>query len=225
MFKKIKESEAYKKLLSNLQVNAIISLGLWLLFFGIIIFFVRGIGSSSTKEEVNLNSKLYSYEYTYKNNKITIFGKAYHNKQVFTVLNNKYYYNGENVYLLNDREFQMVPNFDLGILKVTPFMINNLTDNSSFTENNGVKQYLVPLVNFINLYEIDTDVDLSAVSNYNIVIRKYYLDSELYKFEIDLTNYYRMNNLDDSGILTINLYNKNKLNDFTLEYDMMLGVR
>ena len=173
----------------------------------------------------NNSSKLNNYEYTYINNQLTIFGEKYNDKQIFTILNNKYYYNGKNVYLLKGNLLELVPDFDLSILKITVDMIDNLTDNLNFTENGEFKQYLVPLASFINLYEASATVDLSVANNYNIIIKKYDDNNDLYKVEIDLSNYYKINNLPDSGELTIYLYNKNKLNDFSLEYDRMLGVR
>ena len=229
MFKKIKESEGYnkyKELKSNPQTRAAMSLGLWLLFFIIIIIFTRGIGTSNTKVTKNsVSVRTNNYEYTYQNNDITVFGDFYNNKQIFTILNNKYYYNGENVYKVNSNVLELIKDFDLSILKITPEFIEELTSNLNFTEVGDAKQYLVPLVNFINLYEVDTAVDLSLASNYNVIIQKYYKDNNLYKIEVDLSNYYKINNLKDSGKLIINLYNVNKLNDFTLEYDRMLGVK
>ena len=229
MFKRIKESEAYKKykeLRSNSRTSAIMSLGIWLVFFIVIIIFVRGINSGNSSRQINnVNSRLNNYEYTYINNQMTVFGQIYDGKQIFTISNNKYYYNGENVYLVNGKMLELMPNFDLNILKITAKMIDDLTINLDFTQNGEVRQYLVPLVNFINLYEFDVRVDLSEASNYNIIVQKYYDEDDLYKIEVDLSNYYKFNNLNNSGKLIINLYNKNKLNDFTLEYDKMLGVR
>lgn len=229
MFKKIKESEGYnkyKELKANPQTRAAMSLGLWLLFFIIIIIFTRGIETSNTKVTKNsVSVRTNNYEYTYQNNDITVFGDFYNNKQIFTILNNKYYYNGENVYKVNSNVLELIKDFDLSILKITPEFIEELTSNLNFTEVGDAKQYLVPLVNFINLYEVDTAVDLSLASNYNVIIQKYYKDNNLYKIEVDLSNYYKINNLKDSGKLIINLYNVNKLNDFTLEYDRMLGVK
>ena len=230
MFKKIKESEAYKKykeLKANPQTSAIMSLGVWLLLFGIIILFTRGLTSNSysSVKESTVNTRINSYEYTYKNDDITIFGQSYNNKQVFTILNNKYYYDGENTYIINGNENTVIPNFDLSILKITPSFVEELTSNLNSTQVGDAKQYLVPLTNFINLYEIDTAVDLSLASNYNVIIQKFYKNASLYKIDVDLSNYYNINNMKNSGKLSIYLYNVNKLNNFTLEYDKLIGVK
>ena len=229
MFKKIKEKEAYKKyieLRSNPQTKAIMSLGLWLLFFIIIVIFTRGINSNRVPNySKSIDKIISSYEYTYQNNKMTIFGRFYNGKQVFSILNSKYYYNGENVYLVNGNALEKVSNFDMNILKITVDFVDKLTNNLSFSENGNVKQYIVPLVNFINLYEIDTAIDLSFANNYNIIIQKFFNDDDLYKIEVDLTNYYNINNINDDGKLIIDLYNKNQIGDFTFDYDRVLGVR
>ena len=220
MFKKIKESEAYnkyKELKENPQISAAMSLGVWLLLFIIIIVFTRGINSNnSSVKEVNISSKFNNYEYTYKNDDITVFGKYYNKKQVFTILNNKYYYNGENVYIINGEEISIAQDFDLNILKITPSFVEELTSNLDYTEVDGFKQYLVPLVNFINLYDVDTAIDLSVASNYNIIIQKFFKNYNLYKIVIDLSNYYNINNIKNSGKLSIYLYDVNKVNNFTL---------
>ncbi len=229
MFKRIKELEIYNKyknLKNDSQASTLASLGLWLIFFIVIIIFTRGISSNKTIDRENKETaEINNYEYTYQNNDITIFGEFYNGKQIFTILNNKYYYDGQSVYMVKGNSLELMPEFNLNILKITLDFVEELTSNITFTENNGIKEYLVPLVNFLNLYEIDTAVDLSEASNYNIIIRKYYDKNNLYKVEVDLSNYYKINSVHDSGQLIINLYNKNKLNNFTLEYDKMLGVK
>ncbi len=226
MFKRIKESEFYNKykdLKSNPQIGTRMSLGLWLLFFIIIVLFTRGINTNRPYERENV-SKINSYEYTYQNNRGTVFGRFYNGKQVFNILNSKYYYNGENAYIINENKANLALNFNMNVLKIDLYFIDELTNKLDYTEFDNVKQYLVPLANFINLYEVDTAIDLSYASNYNIIVRKYFNDVNLYKIEIDLSNYYMINNLNDDGKLVISLYNVNKLNDFTLEYDRIVGV-
>lgn len=228
MIKKIKESEAYEKfkqLRVNSQTKALMSLGMWLIFFVIIVMFTRGLNNNSPSNiDSKASFKLNNYAYTYTNDKITIFGLKYGDSQLFTISNSKYYYNGQNVYLINGIVASLIADFDLNILKITPEMIDNLTANLDYTENGEIKVYLVPLTNFINLYDIDTDVNLTLASNYNIIIQKYYNNNDLYKIDVDLSNYYMINSLNNDGKLTIDLYNKNKINNFSLEYDNMIGV-
>lgn len=227
MFKKIKENEKYKKyqeLRSNPQTKAIISLGFYLVFFLIVILFVKVTTPSyqnSSKKTVN---NISNYEYTYSNNKGAIFGKKYNDKQLFFVSSLRYYYNGKDTFLIKENNANIIPNFDLNILKIDYKIIDDLTKNLNPSQNDNVKKYIVPLSNFLNLYEIDTEADLTLASNYNIIIDKYYKEDDLYMVKIDLSNYYIFRNIENDGILTIEFYNKNKINDFTLEYDKMLGV-
>ena len=227
MFKKIKDNEVYKKfkeLRSNPQTKAVMSLALWFIFFIIIILFARSTSSSSKSNNTANYKKITSYEYVYKNNKSTIFGMKYNEKQIFNILDKKYYFDGENIYLIVDHSLSLENNFDLGYLKITPSMIEDLTKNINYTQNGEARQYLIPLINFINLYQNDTEIDLSLANNYNIIVNMYYKNNDLYMIKVDLSNYYKFYNLEDDGVLTIDLYNKNKLNNFTLEYEKMLGV-
>ena len=209
------------------QKKTIISLALWSIFFVIIILIVRGIGSQNTSSNVSdnyVNDKLNNYEYTYSNDKIVVFGKMYNGKQVFMVFNNKYYYDGKYVYEVKDNTLTLVPDFDLNILKITPDMINNLTLKLSPNKREGADEYYIPLSNFINLFDGDVPVDVSGAGGYNIIVSKYYNGDKLYMIKVDLSNYYKYKNIEDNGILTIDLYEQNRVNNFSSEYERMIGV-
>ena len=229
MLKKIKENPYYQKfkeMRADPKLRPITSLIIWFIFIVIVIIFVRGISSptSSNTNTVNntITKSISNYEFTYTNNSGVIFGESYNDKSVFIVGGNRYYYNGENVYLIKNQTAIQVSNFDLNILKITPTMINNLTAKLNYTVNGDSKQYLVPLSNFINLYEYDTDVDLSVANQYNIVIQVFEKDNNVYMYKIDLTNYYNLKGLQNNGILTIDIYSSG-VNDFTQYYDDLVG--
>ena len=135
----------------------------------------------------------------------------------FILNGNRYYYDLENVYLISDKEVTLVSNFDLNVLKITPKFIENLTANLSYSLNGEAKVYTVPLYRFLNLYEVDVEVDLSIANQYNILVSVY---DDMY--EIDLTNYYNFRGLNNDGILTIDLYESN-IGDFTKYYDKLVG--
>ena len=227
MFKKIKENKAYQKfkeLRANPRTRAMMSLGMWLIFFVIVVIFLRSMNSqtnvpsTSVQEQNDFNS----YEFTYQNNDLKVFGMFYDGKMIFNVGANKYYYNG-NVYLVDGHNLVLQEGFDLNVLKITLPMIQNLTSGES-SEIEGGKQYAVPLSNFINLYEVDTEVDLSLAMQYNIVIQVFE-NEEITSVKLDLSNYYSFRGYNDSGILTIDVYNVNKIADVSEEYEKMLGVK
>ena len=221
MFKKIKDSEGlkkYRELRSNPQTKAIISLGFWFIFFVVIVLFVRTVGNKTVSKSDNIN-KINSYEFTYSNDIGVIFGRAYNKEKVFNVLNEKYYFNGDKLYKILGHNLEESSN-SIGVIRIDLDMIDNLTGNIQSQNYSEYKRYLVPLSNFLNLYEGDTDVDLTSSSSYNIIIDKYY-NSRLYMIKIDLSSYYNYRNINNDGILTIDIYNINKVYDLN-EYSSML---
>ena len=212
MFKKIKENTYYKKfkeMRADPKLKPITSLIFWLVFMVLLIIFVRVSSSSVQRNEpLELKQDLSSYEFTYTNNSGVIFGKADNDKLEFILGNNRYYYDGENVYLIKGRNVQMISNFDLNVLKITPKLIENLISNLTYNMDGEAKQYAVPLSRFINLYEFDVEVDSSKADSYNILVNVYEKDNEIYMYKLDLSNYYKFRGLNDSGILTIDIYDE-----------------
>lgn len=219
MFKKIKENPYYikfKEMRADPKLKPITSLILWFIFIVIVVIFIKSSYSNEPIKKENINS-ISNYEFTYKNNNLTIFGNSYDGKMEFILNGNRYYYDLENVYLISNKEVTLVSNFDLNVLKITPKFIENLTANLSYSLNGEAKVYIVPLYRFLNLYEVDVEVDLSIANQYNILVSVY---DDMY--EIDLTNYYNFRGLNNDGILIIDLYESN-IGDFTEYYDKLVG--
>lgn len=223
----LNDNKFYKKYLeysSNPQTKAIISLCFWLLFFIIVIIFARGTNKSINKNNEFINDKVNSYEYTYKDDKNIIFGKAFGKKYLFNASNHKYYYNGKDVYEIEDFNLVKVSDFNIDYLKITPQMINDLTLNLTYSNDDDFFVYNVPLSNFLNLFSLDVPVNLEEADKYNVVIRKKYINDKLCIVKLDLSNYYNFFKIENRGLLTIDYYEHNKVNDFTSEYDGMIGV-
>lgn len=224
MFKKLKDKEVYKKykeIRSNPKSSARFSLVFWLLFFVIVVFIVRGMGSSSVSTAESTR-KISKYEYTFTNNSGVVFGICDGKRQVFTILDKKYYYDGDKIYLVNGHELSLVSDFDFGLLKINIEFIDMLTSNITSVTNGDNERYLVPLTRFISLYENDTDVDLSFAESFNVIVDKYYKNGSIYMIKINLDSYYQYKNLESDGLLTIDIYNINRVS--ALEYEKMLGV-
>ena len=229
MFKKIKENPYYQKfkeMRADPKLRPITSLILWFIFFVIVILFARGLTSTRANLESTETQKTTlsdsNYEFTYSNNSEVIFGQTYDDKLEFMYGGNRYYYNGETVYLVQNQQATIMPTFDLNVLKINSKMINNLISNLNYNMDGEAKQYLVPLSNFLNLYEVDVEADLSLANQYNIVINVYENDNGIYMYKLDLTNYYNYRGLNNDGILTIDIYNS-EVNDFTKYYDELVG--
>ncbi len=229
MFKKIKENPYYKKfkeMRADPKLRPITTLILWFIFMAVVVVFVRSMYSTDytvqTEQEVNEVEAIQNYEFTYTNDTLTVFGECYDGNLIFIVNGGKYYYNGTNVYLVQNQSATLVEGFDLNILKITPSMINSLTENLTYQEYGTYKQYWVPLANFLNLYETDVDVDLTETIQYNIIINVYEDDDGIYMYKLDLSNYYNYRELTDGGILTIDIYDR-EIDDFTEYYDELIG--
>lgn len=229
MFKKIKENPYYQKfkeMRADPKLRPITSLILWFIFFVIVILFARGLTSTRANLESTETQKTTlsdsNYEFTYSNNSGVIFGQTYDDKLEFMYGGNRYYYNGETVYLIQNQQATIMPAFDLNVLKINSKMINNLIGNLTYNMDGEAKQYLVPLSNFLNLYEVDVEADLSLANQYNIVINVYENENGIYMYKLDLTNYYNYRGLNNDGILTIDIYNS-EVNDFTKYYDELVG--
>ena len=228
MFKKIKENEGFQKfkeLWQNKKTHDIIVLGLWLIFIFIVILFARSMTPSNTyiTEEKSPNdlSNIRNYEFTYKTNDKQFVGQYYDDSIIFYKDNQRYYYKND-LYLVDDNII-LISNYDLDILKINTKMLNNLISNITPTNTNNIKQYIIPLDKFLNIYEIDTDIDLSESTLYNVPLSIYYDNNEINKITLDLSNYYTLKTKNKiTNILTIYLYNINNVSNFTEYYDKLL---
>ena len=62
------------------------------------------------------------------------------------------------------------------------------------------------------------------IDNYNIIVDEYFEDNNLIMVKVDLSSYYNYRGTENDGILTIDFYNINNINDFTKEYERILRV-
>ncbi len=231
MFKRIKESEKYqrfKELWANEKTHSIIVLGFWLVFFVVAVLFVRlNASTTGTNNEANKISgtsfeSMNNYSFSTSADNLEVNGFVYDDNMEF-ILNNKRYYVNDDVYLINgDKAIKQ--EFDLNFLKINAKMLNNLLGGITGTDKDGYTQYIVPLDRFINLYEIDTEADLSKAMNYNIVVNVYKSDDVIKGVILDLTNYrlFRFNN-SAPFIVTTYYYNINNISDFGKEYEKLVG--
>lgn len=232
MFKRIKENEKYQKfkeLWDNPRTHAAIVLVFWLLFMVGAIIFVRLISTPSKEVKTELPgntfSSIKSYEFTYLSNTLEVNGQSY-GEAIEFYLGNKRYYVNNNIYLIDKDQAIIQNEMDLSILKITNKMLNNLTSGIDYTTVQDGKRYVIPLDRFINLYEIDTDADLSKAMNYNIVVTIYEKNKKIYKVDLDLSNYVNFKNGTNVNYpVTIYYYNINNVSDFTKEYGKMIGVK
>ena len=210
--------EKFKEAWHDPKKHALIVLGIWGILFFLAILFVNL--NFTRVEKVNTKTSpletfkdMQSYEFSYKTVDTSLNGMAYEDKYILYLDNEKYYKNSV-LYKIPD----LTPSTEPELLKINNEMIYNLISNAEGIEKEGYKEYSIPLTTFTQLYE-------NTVSNgNNIVIDLYQKDNKINKVIIDLTNYYISKGINtNSYLLEINYYNINKLNDFTHEYDEIIG--
>ena len=238
MFKRIKERakenetlQKIKELWKNPKTHDITVLLFWLIFIIIVIIFTRGITQTSSNiptpntniQNVTTFENIKSYDFTYKTKDLEISGQAYNEATVF-YLNNKRYYYKNNIYQIEDNPV-LINDYDPSVLKINAIFLNNLVSGITPLDNQNFKQYIVPLDRFINLYDIDTDIDLTKAINYNIPVSVYLTNNEINKVVLDLTNYYTLKTGTNTNYqVTINFYNVNNVSDFSKDYDKLVEV-
>lgn len=230
MFKRIKESEKlqrFRELWDDPKTHSIMVLVFWLIFMAVLIIFVRltavsNVSSNTTVTKATNFDSIKSYEFSYVQGSNELNGKVNDDSILFILNNHRYYYN-DDVYLING-DTGVKQNLDLGWLKINTKMLNNLLGGLTGADINDYTQYVVPLDRFINLYEIDTDADLTKAMTYNILLNVYKKDGEINKVVLDMTNYriFRFND-NKPYVLTLYFYNINEVNDFTKDFDKIVG--
>ena len=229
---KIKENETLQKikeLWKNPKTHDITVLIFWLIFIVAVIIFTKGLTSSQTVENssytpnVTTFENIKSYDFTYKTNDLEISGQTYNEATVF-YLNNKRYYYKNNIYMI-DEISALINNYDPKVLKINTIFLNNLVSGITPIETQNYKQYIVPLNRFINLYDIDTDIDLTKAINYNVPVSVYITNNKISKVILDLSNYYTLKTgATNNYSVTINYYNVNNVSDFSKDYDKLVEV-
>lgn len=230
MFKRIKESEKlqrFKELWNDTKTHSIMVLSFWLIFMAVLIVFVRLTATPSTNTTSNEPlatsfESIKNYEFSYVQSTNELNGQVYDDSMLFILNNHRYYYK-DDVYLING-DTGVKQDLDLGWLKINAKMLNNLLAGLNGTDINGYTQYVVPLDRFINLYEIDTDADLTKAMTYSVVVNVYKKDDVINKVVLDMTNY-RLFRFNDSKpyVVSLYFYNINKINDFTSDFDKIVG--
>lgn len=230
MFKRIKESEKlqrFRELWNDPKTHSIMVLVFWLIFMAVLIIFVRltavsNVSSNTTVTKATNFDSIKSYEFSYVQGSNELNGKVHDDSILFILNNHRYYYHND-VYLING-DTGVKQNLDLGWLKINTKMLNNLLGGLTGADINDYTQYVVPLDRFINLYEIDTDADLTKAMTYNILLNVYKKDGEINKVVLDITNYriFRFND-NKPYVLTLYFYNINEVNDFTKGFDKIVG--
>lgn len=197
MIKKIKENEYVVKiqeLLKNRRTRALVSLGLWLIFF-VFVFSLLGKEEKPNLPKPVVIESNYEYQMTFVVNEATylIHGVRNGNEESFSLLNQTYFLEHDQLYLFfNDTKVLQSSTSLLNIdfLKLRPEFLKKLVleENLEYTTKyeSGVikKGYSVPVSKFVELYDGSVITDDQLIS-----IELSEKDGLLIEVHMDLVNF------------------------------------
>ena len=226
-----------KEIYANRRYRALITLGLYFLFF-IFVYLIISSGKPISETDNHLPSDMIrdfgaitNYEYTYEieqtiDNEFIYFnitGERDLNKEVFIVENdsNNYFIENDEIYIIKDNKKEIIldnPIFT-DLLKFRPNNIEKLISSSTLQatttnhqQNTIIKTYSLTTKDFVKLHfnnEIDNEEDFISIN----VTEK---DNNIIRIEIDFSN---MKNNEEYKInfnkLEINYYNVGNVKEIT----------
>lgn len=224
-FEKIKENDkyiAFNKVWGNKRYHGLIVLGIWFIFFAIVIIFLKFKISNinSSKQDVvptltineilsNINSYSFTYEIQNENETKELNGSSYNNEFVITLDSSKYYIK-DYVYIIEEELLKKVDNpFEVDISKINIKSIYEwIKDKNPLYESNEndtkISTYKVLLNNLI-LESVDEDIEITINKKEN----------KIEKISLDLTNYINYYELKyKKFILTLTIDDINDIEKF-----------
>ena len=240
MKKKIAENfKKFKELYANRRYRAMMILGLYVIFFLIVVAIITtgktAIMDNDDNQDLTTIDKfkaMNNYEYSYNVEKsfgkdviyFDIEGKRYFNKEEFNIKDdiNGYYVEDNVVYLTRDnvKEKLLDGPLSIDLVKLRPFNLANLiqmaqleTSTNNYTDDTVEKNYLLPVKDFIKLY---FNADVEDKDGDFVSIKTYEKDGNITKVEMDLTKADKYDDyLIDCHKLEFNYSNINQVKDFT----------
>lgn len=216
--KSIKKIKQVKEKLKNPKSRSLTLLGLYAIFFIFVFIFINVNTPTSTQEIKELspienykNMKSYQYKITLFSNTLKeASGTFYLNTSLFNYEFNKYYYE-ENLLYLVDNDSYYLSSIDYNITKLLNnnlyYLLKDLKEESTTTYNDGKKDlsYVVDANLFYNYFfdeesAYETKVNLiikcDGTNITNISIDLTNLGIELYKIDIEYSNINNIKNLE-----------------------------
>lgn len=211
MFKSIKENEYVKKIIelwNNPRYRSILILGLYIIFFAVIIASIKSKQSFSpidtTKKdvmEVYQEMNNYKYNATIESESMqTLIGHVYNDRQIITFNGNNYYYNSVYLYKQEENIYTQISGqlLEFEIWRITPKLIGSLVENGTFeskteyADGKVSNTYLVNASDFIELYfgdktETDDLITVTLLQDSKSII----------KAELDLTTIYHQQQISN----------------------------
>lgn len=218
---------SFKEKWKDKRFRSFFYLGFWLFFAIIVVSAYRPEYNSQVEsyqeKQTNLvnSSVMKNYSYTIldtKDSKINVItGKVYNEYNLFKINDIEYYYNGS-VYQMLKPPVKM-DNYDLGYIKITPKIINNMIGLSETVDTN---KYKLSLVDFLTLYDASklSSYDATLLQNKYIFIDVIKNKNLFSKVNFDITEFIKITEPTVvSDILTFNYTEINEIEDFTKEYE------
>lgn len=187
----------------NPKFKGVIQIAFWLIFFILVSLLFRTNKSSidNVKEEKEVNSYEYNYQYNDNNNIINISGTYYKDKEVFYINNNKYYFVNNNYYQAIDNK---IINIDYSLVEWRYASIKNIMDKNNYSnkleyEDGSIKyEYIIDYMTYNSYY--NTNYTNNIILNIIVNEEKIKSVNINYLNETVSITYENINNIKDLDI-------------------------
>lgn len=226
---KFRENEKFSTFFNiwdNKRLKGLISLGIWFVFFLIVILVFRTNTPTQVEKKLELSeivSNINNYELVYnitQDDQINTFSGLYNNNKFIIYKDNLKYFIQDKTYLVNDDILKEVENpFDLDITKINVNNVYNIIKDEK-TLYDYTTSKIKTSVYKINLGEISQLINDKIDTIDTTEIQFNTQDNELKSIKIDLTSYMNYNELKyKKYIVELVLTSINNVNDFNFNIE------
>ena len=226
---KFRENEKFSTFFNiwdNKRLKGLISLGIWFVFFLIVILVFRTNTPTQVEKKLELSeivSNINNYELVYnitQDDQINTFSGLYNNNKFIIYKDNLKYFIQDKTYLVNDDILKEVENpFDLDITKINVNNVYNIIKDEK-TLYDYTTSKIKTSVYKINLSEISQLINDKIDTIDTTEIQFNTQDNELKSIKIDLTSYMNYNELKyKKYIVELVLTSINNVNDFNFNIE------
>lgn len=224
--KRKEKKEKIKSFFSDKKNKAIVKLCLYFVFFLFVIIYIRIMNSrtpvtpiilpdtiTTAVSSLNNNNYEFEIEYKYNDEKFNVTGKKYNDKYLFKYNENTYYYN-DDLYLVKE-EKELIQSENIKYLfMMDAKKVYNYLYNSTYNYKQEDSNHNITINSDIKLSDFGTLINEQIDSDNKIIFNTIETNGILTQVNIDLSNYIKVNSLDDELSVNITYKNINNIDDF-----------
>lgn len=210
---KLKEYwDLFKEAWKDSRKRAIIKLGLYIIFFMIVILMIKTSDNNYVVDNNTTKNDYSNYNFNLNFNSNDIINGTYDNNIIkYNYLNQIYYINDNMTYQMINNELLVTDNYSIHISRLLINELDNYLSESEeiykteFSDGRIKKGYEIEIEDFAYLYDNKEILDKNKL---NISVT--YLNDEINEIEYDLTQYFKnYYNIQDNYIIKLSFNNFN----------------